>query len=123
MEEYQRRRGWVTTEIMRRIVIDLPLWAPADLVISGEISRMDIVPTGGYARWLFRNNDVRGWDRELRMPLIQETIAYEMSVSLEEVMVGVYGFQQQVTDQRNYSIDEVRSARLSLEDLLRQLGF
>jgi hypothetical protein len=72
---------------------------------------------------LFWNNDVQGWDRELRMPLIQEVLAREMGVPLEEVMVGVYGFRQQVVDQRTYSVSEVRSAHSSLEDLLIQLGF
>ena len=67
--------------------------------------------------------NVQGWNRELRIPLIQEVLAHEMGVPLEEVMVGVYGFRQQVVDQRTYSVGEVRSAYSLLEDLLRQLGF
>jgi len=51
VEEYQSRTGWVTTETLRRIVVDPPTWTPADLVISGEVPRMDLVPTGGYAGW------------------------------------------------------------------------
>jgi hypothetical protein len=108
---------------MSRITINLPEWTPADLVISGEISRMDIEPSGGYAAWLFRNNDVQDWQRELRMPLIQETLAHEMGVPLEGVIVGVYGFRRRVVQHRTYSVGEVRLAYSSLGDLLRQLGF
>jgi hypothetical protein len=123
VEEYRSRRGWVTSETMGRIVVQLPPWVPAGLVCSGEVTRIDIVPSGGYAGWLFRNDDIADWRRERRMPLIQDTLAREMGVDTEEVMVGVYGFRQRVIEHTTYSIDEVESAYASLENLLRQLGF
>jgi len=57
------------------------------------------------------------------MPLIQEALALEVGRDVEDVMVGVYGFQQRLVDQRTFSRDEVRSAYSKFEDLLRQLGF
>jgi hypothetical protein len=77
VEENHTRRGWVTSETMGRVVVELPPWAPADLVCSGEVTRIDIVPSGRLAGWLFRNDDVQGWHRELRMPLIQGALAHE----------------------------------------------
>jgi hypothetical protein len=57
------------------------------------------------------------------MPLIQDTLAHEMGLDVEEITVGVYGFQQQVVDQRTYSVGEVQAAYSRLDDLLGQLGF
>ena len=121
--EEHRRNGRITVEVMGRVEARRPAWAPQDLVCSGEITRLDIVPGGGPAGWLFRNSSIAGWDQELRMPLIQEALAFEVGRDVEDVMVGVYGFQEQIFDQRTFSRDEVRAAYLRFEDLLRQLGF
>jgi hypothetical protein len=49
--------------------------------------------------------------------------AVEGGRDVEDVMVGVYGFQELIFDQRTFSRDEVRAAYLRFEDLLQQLGF
>lgn len=122
IQEY-RSSGFVAVEVMGRVEARLPEWAPQDLVCSGEITRLDMIPGGGLAGWLFRNNDISGWDQELRMPLIQEALALEVGRDVEDVMVGVYGFQQRLVDQRTFFQGEVRSAHRRFEGLLRQLGF
>ena len=57
------------------------------------------------------------------MPLVQESLALDVGRDVEDVMVRVYGFQEQIFDQRTFSRDEGRAAYLRFKDLLQPLGF
>lgn len=122
VQEY-RFRTPVTVETMGRIAVQLPLRVSSDVSCSGEITRLDIVPTGGYTGWLFRNDNIHGWSSELRMPLIQDALAQELGVGTEDISVGVYGFPERLIREKTYSADEVRAAYSSLDNVLAQLGF
>jgi hypothetical protein len=53
-----------------------------DLELTGEVGRLDINPSGGYAAWLFRRNKSENWADELRMPLIQEELSKRLNAFL-----------------------------------------
>jgi hypothetical protein len=122
-EEYANR-GWPAFETRLRLVVPLPSWAPQDLLCSGEVSRVDMVPAGGYAAWLMRSRGAQNWSRELRMPLIQGALACELlGVSGEEVRIGIICFEDRLVDLGSYSQREIAGAYSKLENLLRQMGF
>jgi hypothetical protein len=120
LEQY-RALGWATALTKLNVNISLPPWAPADLSISGQIARVDFVPSGGYAGWIFVSGAARGWRQELRMPMVQEALAGEMNVTTDEVIVGIYAFQDRFVEHTSYSATEIREARTSLEGLLQRL--
>lgn len=122
-EEYANC-GWPAFETWLRLVVQLPPWAPQDLLRSGEVSRVDMVAAGGYAAWLIRSRGPQNWSRELRMPLIQATLASRaLGVPGDEVRIGIIGFEDRVIDLRSYSQREIARAYSKLENLLRQMGF
>jgi hypothetical protein len=120
LEQY-RALGWATAFTRLNVNIPLPPWAPADLSISGQIARVDLVPSGGYAGWIFLSGAAHGWRQELRMPLVQEALAGEMNVTIDEFIVGIYAFQDRSVEHTCYSATEIRQARASLEGLLQRL--
>jgi hypothetical protein len=96
----------------------------ASLVLSGEISRLDINnQPKGYGAWLFRSRGFGNWSDELRMPLIQDTLASKMGVNARDVMVGIYSFEEKYCDCKCYSDDDIVLAKSRLDDLLAALGF
>jgi hypothetical protein len=113
--------GWPKALTRLNLSISLPPQAPTDLSLPGQVARVDFVPSGGYAGWLFVSGNARGWRLELRMPLIQEALAQKMSVTTDEIIVGVYAFQSRSVEHTSYSAAEVRAARSSLEWVLQRL--
>lgn len=123
IEDYVSR-GWPMFETRMRVVIPLPQWALPNLVCSGEVARVDVIPTGGYAAWLIRSRGVDDWFHELRMPLIQGTVSESiLKVPVSEVSIGIYSFAEQFVDLRSYSQPEIDQAYSKLADLLRELGY
>jgi hypothetical protein len=120
LEQY-RALGWATALTRLNVNILLPPWAPADLSISGQIAWVDLVPSSGYAGWVFLSGAARGWRQELRMPLVEEALAGEMNVTIDEVIVGIYAFQDRSVEHTSYSATEIRQTRASLEGLLQRL--
>lgn len=120
VEEYEAR-GWAT--FLTRLTVDVPLpdSAPADLAVSGQIARVDLVPSGEYAGWLLLSGDGRGWRQELRMPLYQEALARKMNVPVDETILGVYAFRNRSVEYTRYSVAEVKAAHLSLEQVIHRL--
>lgn len=114
--------GWTTFLTRLNVDIPFPSRAPADLSISGEIARVDLVPSGGYAGWIFVSGDAQGWRQGLRMPLSQEALAREMNVTTDEIIVGVYAFKSRSAEHTSYSAAELKARRSSLEQLLRRLS-
>jgi hypothetical protein len=122
-QEYLNR-GWLTFETRLRVVIPLPSWVPPDLVCSGEVTRIDLVPAGGYAAWLIRSRGAQDWIQELCMPLVQHALAHgALGAPASEIQIGIYSFAEQFVDLCSYSPTEIDQARLDLDGLLRSLGF
>jgi hypothetical protein len=120
LEQY-RALGWGTALTRLNLNISAPPWDPADLALSGQLARVDLVPSGGYAGWIFVSGTARGWRQELRMPILQEALAGEMNVTTDAVIIGVYAFQDRSVEHTSYSATEIREARASLESLLQKL--
>lgn len=116
-------RGWPTFKTRLRIRVPLPEWITADLYCSGEIPRVDLVPAGGYAAWLFRSREQKGWEQELQMPLIQDTLAKLLKVPVEEVQVGLYSFEERFVASHIYSYREIERSHRALTNLLRGMGY
>jgi hypothetical protein len=121
LERY-RALGWPTALTRLNLSIPLPPRAPTDLSISGQVARVDFTPSGGYAGWIFVSGAARSWRRGLRMPIVQEVLAQEMNVTTDEVIVGIYAFQDRTVEHTSYSATEIRDARATLENLLQRLG-
>ncbi len=120
VEEYEAR-GWTTFRTRMNVSVPLPSWVTANLSVSGEIARIDLVPSGGYAGWVFLSGDAEGWRDDPRMPLIQEELTQKMNAPTDEVSVGVYALRERSAELTRYSATEIEMARSSLEELLQQL--
>lgn len=122
VDEYTAR-AWVLSQTQLRLVIPLSR-GPGDLICSGEVARLDVVPTGGYAAWLFSSSFSPDWRTELRMPLVQGAVAqHVLRVPFQEVQVGIYGFNAHVAGTHQYSDVEIIEARTGLDNLLATMGF
>jgi hypothetical protein len=110
-------RGWISTQTYSHIIVPLEDIG-VQLRCSGEISRLDIVPTGGYAAWLFRSREPDGWRNELRMPIVQDVAARMLGVSNSEIKVGVISFQERYSEFHSYSGRQIVAAYKELEVLL-----
>jgi hypothetical protein len=82
-----RATGNTIIKLRTRISITID----ADFELTGEIPRLDLVPNGGYAVWLFSRN-TNQWREELRMPIIQLYFARTLGVAVSGVSVGFYFF-------------------------------
>lgn len=123
MEEYHQR-GWHTFRTRLNIKISLPPWMPTDFRCSGQVSRIDLIPSGGYAAWLMRSRNFEGWSNESRMPLVQNEIAANvLKVPLSEVRIGIYSFQERYVEDKCFDEDEIEKAYDQLESLLHQMGY
>lgn len=122
VDEYTKR-SWPTFETRLRIEVQLPSWVPDDLRCSGEIPRVDIVPKGGYAAWLFKSAEPDGWEQQLQMPLIQNTVAHVLQAPVEEVQVGLYCFQERLIAARVFTHREIERSHGALTSLLREMGY
>ena len=118
--EYEAR-GWTTFHTRMNVSIPLPSWVSANLSVSGEIARIDLVPSGGYAGWVFLSGDAEGWRDDPRMPLIQEELTQKMNAADDEVSVGVYALRERSAELTRYYATEIEKTRSSLEELLQQL--
>jgi hypothetical protein len=107
----------VTFSCRQNVVIRPATAAEPSLEWSGQVSRLDIRPVGGYAAWLFRNKDPEGWFNELRMPLIQDELSNSLNVPLAEISIGIYSFQDRFVDFRYYSAQNVADAQNRLQAL------
>lgn len=114
----------ITTSDFRlniRILPEIPL--KTDVAISGQISRVDILPAGGFIAWIFRNRGSSGWVSEFSMPLIQYELANRiLHVHNNEIAIGIYSFPERFIAQHCYSDQELQDAKHKFEGLLKKLG-
>jgi hypothetical protein len=103
---WYRLSGFIVVEY--RLQAAIPLGSGVQLV--GEIPRLDLDPTGGYAVWLFGKKP-NEWRGELRMPLLQAGFAQRMGVRLDQVAVGFYFFETGDHERECYDSSAVAAAQ------------
>ncbi len=92
----------------------------ADFELGGEIPRVDLVTTGGYAIWLFSRIQ-RSWRNELRMPLIQFHFAQTLGVDAQQIRVGFYFFSPATYESECFLQPAIDNARRECQGIGRVL--
>lgn len=88
-----------------------------NFVVSGQASRIDLKPQGGYSIWTFARNDL-DWRDDPRMPLLQQAYADKLDASLDEIEVGIYDFVTEKYDSVQFDASAIRSSQRKLFRLL-----
>ena len=88
-----------------------------ELVLGGNIHRVDIIPTGGYRAILLEEIPLR-WEEELRMPLIQRALACAYYRPEAEFVVGIQELDASKLVVTSYSTTAIDHA----EQIVRQLA-
>lgn len=112
--------GVITTQTY--VNIQLPLEEfKFPIRCTGQVSRLDLDPAGGYIAWIFRSQQPHGWKQELRMPIIQDVTSKLLGVPSSEMKVGIISFREKFTElcvfdevQIDFSFDELRKLIESL---------
>lgn len=103
--EQFRRSGHTFVAVGVRISLDLG----SDIQMTGEVSRVDVITSGGYGAYLIGRVSEQ-WETELRMPLLQHYFADEFNVDVEDVRVGVYSVDWGCHRERLFPRGEVSAA-------------
>lgn len=88
--------------------------------VTGQVTRLDVDPDGGYRAWVFASK-TEEWGDELRFPLIQAACADQLKVEIEEVVPGVYDFSTGEYTVLQSSKRKVQDARRRLLSLLEEM--
>jgi hypothetical protein len=110
-DSFQRLRHTVS-ELDRKIKISVG----HDINITGLVSRVDLVLSGGYAVYIYEKVNPT-WRNELRMPLIQQYFANELACSLNQISVGIYSFSLGHHESIFYSRSAVEAASSEVRGL------
>jgi hypothetical protein len=113
-------RSWPTSEVFHNIVVPTD-HDPLMVKCSGEISRLDIVPSGGYCAWVFHSDKADNWKSELRMPIIQKITGDILGVPISEVKVGVISFKEKYSDYCSYIQEEINDSFSELNSIVSQV--
>jgi len=123
VEEYQKF-NWPLIQTRLNIVIPLSTKYEDSLRLSGQVSRLDINPNGGYGAWLFRSKGFEGWENELQMPIIQNAVGVELGKNEKPpIIVGIVSFEEHYIGLHEYSEVEIAQAHSNLESIFRQMGY
>lgn len=118
-----REQGNVFVQSRLRVSIPLPARVDGVLQCSGEVGRIDILPSGGYAAWMLRSREAGGWEVELQMPLIQQAVARQLAIDASEVTIGVFAFGDSMVASKCFSSLAISRADNRLNKVIRSLGF
>ena len=106
-----------------RVRLNLPL--DGEVVLGGEISRIDMIPTGYRAVLLMARAPAR-WKQELRMPLIQLAVANRYDRPAADVRVAVQLLDGSGLDESAFPTsvrdDALRLAVATAQQIKRMLG-
>jgi hypothetical protein len=123
IEEYQKLH-WPLIQTRKNIIIPLSTQFADSLRVSGQVSRLDMHPDGGYAAWLLRKKGSDGWLQELQMPIIQNAVGVDLGkIHKVNVLVGIISFEERYIGYHEFREDEIKQAHLELEALFRQMGY
>jgi hypothetical protein len=91
------------------------------LTISGEVTRLDLIPTGGYAAFLLSREQGEDWRTQIRFPLMQAHFAKKLNCSLEDVAVGIYSVPDGTHELQRFSALRVNAAQTEITTLAERL--
>lgn len=112
-------QGNVVYATQQRIALSLG----SDIELGGRIERLDLVPAGGYAAWLFQVRPrPRRWQGYLRMPLIQKAVADSLGTRVDMVSVGMYWFEPEEYSARIFRASEVTGAVQEAQRVAAQIA-
>jgi len=111
-EANYKRLGVSTFKAFARIAIPVN----EEISITGELLRIDMIRDGGYSAYILEKED-RGWEKELRMPLIQSFLANELNCSTGEIRVGLYFYKSGNHLSTSYTPREIRGAFEELSEI------
>jgi len=117
-----QQQGWPCFKSRLKIKLAVPERVGHLIECTGQIDRVDIVPTGGFAGWLIKNTELDGWSAQLRMPLMQKAIASELAVDISEVSIGIYSLKDNDCEFRRFSRQSISEAERQLDSLLLSFG-
>jgi len=81
-----------------------------EIILGGQVSRIDMDPENGKCRGILLSNFADNWRHELRMPLIQKAIAVRLQRDETDVMVGVQHVSGTSLQTHFYSSSEIAAA-------------
>jgi hypothetical protein len=119
--EHHHSCGLKTFDTRLMVEVPVPPQHGRDLACSGQVDRLDIRPSGGYAAWLFRSKDHLNWTVGLRMPLTQLAVAKKLDIDSQEVTIGIYSFHERYVEAIQYSTEEIAYAYTNFVELLSEL--
>lgn len=93
----------------------------SDVMLTGEIPRIDLVVSGGYSVYFF-SKEITTWQSQLRLPLIQRIIASELDCDESNVSVGVYTLPLAEHESKVYSKSDIESALVETSKLAQQIS-
>jgi hypothetical protein len=92
-----------------------------DVIISGEILRIDIVSVGGYSAYILEKEE-RKWHAELRMPLIQGFLSNQLNCPSDEIGVGFYFYKPGIHSSYSYAPPKIQRAFVEALKIANILG-
>ena len=108
-----------------KLLVEIPLSTQFhdSFTITGQVSKVDINPKGGYGAWFLRRKETSEWQQQIQMPITQNAVAIRLKTDPSTVSIVIYNFLDHEVDYRIYSAGEIKNAHLTLENALRQMGF
>jgi hypothetical protein len=88
--------------------VSLALRPSEDLVLGGEVARIDMT-ADGYAAYVFARSP-HDWRSELRMPVVLAFVAREMQCAIEELRVGIYDLNAGAHEDMALTVAQVDAA-------------
>jgi hypothetical protein len=109
--------GHVAVEVLRPINVVIH----PKLTIAGEVTRLDLVPSGGYAAIVLSREQGEDWRRQIRFPIIQAHYAKKLNCSLNEIAVGIYSVPDGSHELQRFSALRVSAAQTEITRLAKRL--
>jgi hypothetical protein len=91
------------------------------LTIAGEITRLDLVPTRGYAAFLLSREEGADWRKQMRFPLIQAHFAEKLNCAVTDVAVGIYSVPGATHELHRFSASGIRAAQAEIVKIAARL--
>lgn len=115
--EWAEREALIVADRKVRLEFDLG----SEVLLGGEVSRVDVVLAGGYRAVLLGSFD-EGWRDELRTPLLQRAVARHFARNEGEVSVGVQALDGSDLQAVQYTESEIDAAEVQARALAAQLA-